>query len=711
MSRYRSSNRLSRFEQLENRLLLTTFVDTRWRVDAEFLADVDGDGDLDGVATSHWVENDGSGRFTTQHAFGASAGRLQVLGDVDGDGDLDALFAVSRDEGIELQVRLNEGQGRFAINAQTVGQPSQVSFDYRDAKLLADFDGDSFLDILTVEAEETSPEFPELQRASFRMWFNDGQGHFTRRGDSFGERTGQVCDVHALPVDLDRDGDMDFLHNDVSCDPFERASPELWLNDGEGGFRHVGPVLSDHDVREMALADLDRDMELDLLEFRSWPSQTSDVWLNDGNAGFSRGTSFRNDLPSTVGTVGDFDNDGDQDAIVGNQLWLNDGKANFSDSGQRFNFDDLVPPAATTRRLVGDLDADGDLDLVWGDKVLLNEQRTLAVWNGNAAVGDRGDDSSWADDSNWSLDGMPDVPPLTGWPGSDVIVTSDTDESVELELGEDRVVNSLVFTTDSTMSGQSLTFTYGELHIDEGVEVTINCDVNAIRKTGAGLLTLNGNVGAVRIEEGTLEGSGNLATLRVGRGATLSPGADAGTITADGNVEIEGTFYIDVGAKTDLLAVASVHAVVLGEASRLSISASESLASVGYHQPTIATAGFISRKFASVPEAGQHIGFGVFTAAGDDPRFSTTYHLRSLEISLFQAAAGDANGDSAFDLRDILQVLQAAKYLTGEAAAFDEGDWNGDGVFGQLDILAALETGNYLRGPYAADEVRAAIDQ
>ena len=63
--------------------------------------------------------------------------------------------------------------------------------------------------------------------------------------------------------------------------------------------------------------------------------------------------------------------------------------------------------------------------------------------------------------------------------------------------------------------------------------------------------------------------------------------------------------------------------------------------------------------------------------------------------------AGDANRDFQFDQLDIVQVLQAAKYLSGQDATFGEGDWTGDGVFDQLDIVAALQTGNYLQGPYA----------
>lgn len=63
---------------------------------------------------------------------------------------------------------------------------------------------------------------------------------------------------------------------------------------------------------------------------------------------------------------------------------------------------------------------------------------------------------------------------------------------------------------------------------------------------------------------------------------------------------------------------------------------------------------------------------------------------------------GDSNRDGVFDQVDIAAVLQAGKYLTGEAATFEEGDWNDDGVFDQRDVVAALQTGNYLEGAYAA---------
>ena len=72
-------------------------------------------------------------------------------------------------------------------------------------------------------------------------------------------------------------------------------------------------------------------------------------------------------------------------------------------------------------------------------------------------------------------------------------------------------------------------------------------------------------------------------------------------------------------------------------------------------------------------------------------------------------AAGDANQDQQFDQFDVVQVLQSAKYRTGDTASWEEGDWNADGVFDQLDVVAALQTGNYLSGPNAANSLQKSI--
>ena len=59
------------------------------------------------------------------------------------------------------------------------------------------------------------------------------------------------------------------------------------------------------------------------------------------------------------------------------------------------------------------------------------------------------------------------------------------------------------------------------------------------------------------------------------------------------------------------------------------------------------------------------------------------------------AQFGDANADGVFDNDDLVQILQSAKYRTGQPATFEEGNWNDDGVFDQEDLVAALRFGDY----------------
>jgi hypothetical protein len=85
-------------------------------------------------------------------------------------------------------------------------------------------------------------------------------------------------------------------------------------------------------------------------------------------------------------------------------------------------------------------------------------------------------------------------------------------------------------------------------------------------------------------------------------------------------------------------------------------------------------------------------------------RDDTDFVLSQIGLTAFvPIQAGDADQDLDFDQLDLVQVQQAAKYLTGQPATFEEGDWNRDGVFDNLDIVAALQMGRYLQGPYAAE--------
>lgn len=81
--------------------------------------------------------------------------------------------------------------------------------------------------------------------------------------------------------------------------------------------------------------------------------------------------------------------------------------------------------------------------------------------------------------------------------------------------------------------------------------------------------------------------------------------------------------------------------------------------------------------------------------------FSAAYpncSVRAREVPFVFAQktiAGDSSGDSVFDSGDLVQVMVAGKYETGEFAGWIDGDWALDGVFDTNDFVFALTFGNY----------------
>jgi hypothetical protein len=61
---------------------------------------------------------------------------------------------------------------------------------------------------------------------------------------------------------------------------------------------------------------------------------------------------------------------------------------------------------------------------------------------------------------------------------------------------------------------------------------------------------------------------------------------------------------------------------------------------------------------------------------------------------------GDADLSGEFTSGDLITMLVAGKYETGNPATWSEGDSNGDGTFNSSDLVADLGDGGYERGPY-----------
>jgi hypothetical protein len=235
------------------------------------LGDVDGDGDLDFLASTDGTTavcvrlNDGTGNFTAPATNPeTSVGTVPygvALGDVDGDGDLDLLCA-NYGSGT-VSVRLNNGTGSFTAPA-TNPNPSVGSFPF--SVVLGDVDGDGDLDMVTANNNAVS------------VRLNDGTGNFTppatNPNPSVGSRPFSV-----VLGDVDGDGDLDLLTANNNA----AGTVSVRLNDGTGSF--TAPALSPEPAvgaspYGMALADVDGDGDLDVLTANATTSGTVSVRLN-----------------------------------------------------------------------------------------------------------------------------------------------------------------------------------------------------------------------------------------------------------------------------------------------------------------------------------------------------------------------------------------------------------------------------------------------
>jgi len=176
------------------------------------------------------------------------------------------------------------------------------------------------------------------------------------------------ADVRAVVAgDLDGDGDVDLVFGCFGVPGV--AERNYWLrNDGTGLFSVTGPgwvALAPSLTRAVALGDFDRDGDLDAL----FGNQRLDSSCR--NDGTGRLSLSPRDLPpvdreTNALAVGDVDGDGDLDVVAAcngfNVLYRNDGTGVFSDASSSLP---QVWQDCTDAELA-DFDGDGDFDLLLG---------------------------------------------------------------------------------------------------------------------------------------------------------------------------------------------------------------------------------------------------------------------------------------------------------------------------------------------------------
>lgn len=282
------------------------------------------------------------------------SGRI-LCGDLDNDGDMDL---VQSGIGLDLMglsakvsVFLNDGNGNFTLQEQNFND-----FWTTEEMAMGDFDNDDDLDLI-ITAENRSD-----------IYLNDGQANFIFDNNSSLE---PIASSEVVVGDVNGDGDIDVLQfgepNTTQFPPIAN----LYINNGVGGFtQSQNSVFLPFRQSTVEFIDLEGDGDLDVLSFGKNENNEPQVGVyeNDGIGNYSifSNSNIAPHLADEI-SVGDIDNDGDEDVLITGStngtpktiLYLNNGVGQFSEL-MNTSFPDIF---AGTNALA-DLDNDDDLDIL-----------------------------------------------------------------------------------------------------------------------------------------------------------------------------------------------------------------------------------------------------------------------------------------------------------------------------------------------------------
>lgn len=329
---------------------------------AAFMADMDGDGDLDIVVEnghdpssySYVLMNDGTGHFPADslvYLFRNQDFTEGAIGDIETDGDYDILFGGDPIWGQnELRLFVNYGSGSFTDETET---RIESRYHTNIEVVFIDFDSDLDLDII-------------FANQGWSLLYKNFQGgYFYADPFVFFPKIDGSCWAVA---DGDIDGDFD---SDILFVRGYYTDHQLLVNDNRF-FRDETqdrlPEGTNFEGGSIDLGDFDRDGDLDIVVTHD---NRLGIFINDGRGYFTEETGMR--MPQKQVTAisilsCDVENDGDSDILFSRSssgeyfctLYMNDGQGVFTDVTEEH-----LPDAGNhcTEVVLGDVDGDGDVDI------------------------------------------------------------------------------------------------------------------------------------------------------------------------------------------------------------------------------------------------------------------------------------------------------------------------------------------------------------
>ncbi|WP_367388181.1 T9SS type A sorting domain-containing protein [Lewinella sp. LCG006] len=344
------------------------------------ISDLDNDGAPDILFTDYalneysWFKNqDGLGDFGSRLRISSYAYFINHVdyGDIDGDGDLDLVSSSHADNKVAWYENTN-GLGDFSNIQQLISTTTDGARDV----FAVDLDGDLDQDVLVSASLDASTNEYQL------LWFeNDGTGTFTTE-HIFETTMEDILRINY--ADVDNDGDMD-----VICGQ-ENSVLALYKNNGDGTF--APPVVFSETgfayLTSLEVADLDGDGDIDVLA-----SYISDeiIWHEnvDGLGDLSVKHIIIEDMPSaTAISVADLDGDDDNDVLFASRSSSDVGYFLNEDGLGTFGPKVITSEIPQNPNAIYSMDVDGDGDM---DMVAHSSEGQRFIWfpnDGSASFGD-----------------------------------------------------------------------------------------------------------------------------------------------------------------------------------------------------------------------------------------------------------------------------------------------------------------------------------